>query len=99
MRKELAVVSGKKRAKEPKILRPEEKFEHHRKVAGVVLEGAQETWAELWRELQGAFVGVMVLPEADKGFKPVCGWPEFLEKMWLLKHQIDYARRFSDGTM
>jgi hypothetical protein len=28
---------------------------------------------------------------------PECGWPEFLEKMWLLRHYLDYAKRLSEG--
>ncbi|ABK18939.1 hypothetical protein Sfum_3266 [Syntrophobacter fumaroxidans MPOB] len=99
MTKQLTVVSGRKPGKGRKVLLPAEKFKHHRKVTGVVLQGAQDAWAELWQELQGTVTdGVMILPEAEKGFKPKCGWPEFLEKMWLLKHQIDYAKRFSEGT-
>jgi hypothetical protein len=36
----------------------------------------------------------MVTPEMEEGFKPACGWPEFLEKLWLLKHYLDYIHRF-----
>jgi hypothetical protein len=39
----------------------------------------------------------MVTPEAEKGFRPKCGWPEFLEKMWVLRHYLDYAKRYSEG--
>jgi len=28
-------------------------------------------------------------------FKPSCGWPEFMEKMWLLRHYLDFLARFS----
>jgi hypothetical protein len=35
----------------------------------------------------------MVTAEMQKGFVPACGWPEFLEKMWLLKHYLDSVGR------
>ncbi|MDY0041431.1 MAG: hypothetical protein RBS57_14060, partial [Desulforhabdus sp.] len=63
-----------------------------------VLQDAQTTWGEIWKELQGEVTdGCMVLPQAENGFNPRCGWPEFLEKMWLLKHYLDYASRFSSS--
>lgn len=97
---QLTVISGSNPGDGRTILRPDEKFKHFRNVTGSVLQDAQNTWAELWRELQGEVVdGVMVLPEADKGFKPKCGWPEFLERMWILKRQLDYAQRFSEGVV
>ena len=100
MTRQLTVISGNGPAEGRKVLAPEEKLKHFRNVTGVVLQDAQDTWTELWRELQGEVVdGVMILPDAEKGFKPKCGWPELLEKMWLLKHKLDYAKRFCDGTM
>ncbi len=64
-----------------------------------VMQDALNVWADLWGELQGSITcGVMVLPEAENGFKPSCGWPEFLEKMWLLRHYLDFDRRFSEGN-
>lgn len=31
----------------------------------------------------------------EKGFTPSCGWPEFLEKMWILRQNLDFLARFS----
>jgi hypothetical protein len=99
MAKQLTVISKNGPPEGRKVLLPEEKFKHLRNITGVVLQDAQNSWAELWCELQGEVVdGVMILPDAEKGFKPKCGWPEFLEKMWILKHKLDYAKRFCDGT-
>ena len=36
----------------------------------------------------------LVGPELQEGFQPCCGWPEFLERFWLLKHYLDYTHRF-----
>jgi hypothetical protein len=97
---QLTVVSSNRSGAERKILLPEEKFKHFRNVIGAVLEDAQDTWGELWDEFQGeATDGVMVLAKVEEGFKPQCGWPEFLEKMWLLKHYLDHAKRFSEGKI
>jgi hypothetical protein len=100
MANQLTVISRNGPAEGRKVLLPKEKFKHFRNVTGAVLQDAQDIWADLWNELQGEVVdGVMILPDAEKGFKPKCGWPEFLEKMWLLKHKLDYANRFCDGEM
>lgn len=75
---------------------PARELQHFKNVTGNVMQDALNVWADLWKELEGQVVsGVMVLPEAENGFKPSCGWPEFLEKMWLLRHYLDFAGRFS----
>lgn len=76
---------------------PARELQHFKNVTGSVMQDALNVWAELWGELQGSVTcGVMVLPEAENGFKPSCGWPEFLEKMWLLKHYLDFTKKFSE---
>ena len=79
---------------------PDTKLRHFRNVTGVLMRDTLDVWADMWEELQGCVTGgAMVLPEAEQGLKPKCGWPEFLEKMWLLKHYLDYTKRFSEGSM
>jgi peptide methionine sulfoxide reductase MsrB len=78
---------------------PDTKLRHFRNVTAVLMRDALDVWADMWEELHGRVTcGAAVLPEAEKGFKPKCGWPEFLEKMWLLKHYLDYTKRFSEGS-
>lgn len=78
---------------------PARELQHFKNVTSNVMQDALNVWADLWGELQSSVTcGVMVLPEAEDGFKPSCGWPEFLEKMWLLRHYMDFARRFSKGN-
>ncbi|OGP58765.1 MAG: hypothetical protein A2V67_18065 [Deltaproteobacteria bacterium RBG_13_61_14] len=78
--------------------RPETKLRHFRNVNASVLQNALDTWGDVWNEFEGTVThGCLVTPEAAKGFKPKCGWPEFLEKMWLLKHYLDYAKSFCEG--
>ena len=73
-------------------------LEHLLKVSGSVAQDANKVWAEMWSELkQMSTGGGMIVPEASQGFVPGCGWPEFLEKFWLLKHYLDSIQRICDG--
>lgn len=66
-----------------------------RYVIASVNHEALKVWADLWKELQaGVTPAGLVSPELQEGFKPSCGWPEFLERFWLLKHYLDYTHRF-----
>ncbi len=66
-----------------------------RYVVASVDESALKVWDELWREFQeGVTPAGAVTAEMENGFQPSCGWPEFLEKFWLLKHYLDYILRF-----
>jgi hypothetical protein len=88
---------------------PQVELKHFQNVIGNVTQDALNVWAEIWGELQqGVHTGVTIAPQADEDaaaggvesfaggpFKPSCGWPEFLEKMWLLRHYLDFLARFS----
>jgi len=72
-------------------------LDHLLKVAGSISQDANKTWAELWGELKRLTTGGgLIVPEGEKGFVPECGWPEFLEKFWLLKHYLDSIQRICD---
>jgi hypothetical protein len=72
-------------------------LDHLLKVAGSISQDANKTWADIWGELKHLTTGGgLVVPEAEKGFVPECGWPEFLEKFWLLKHYLDSIQRICD---
>ncbi len=72
-------------------------LDHLLKVAGSISQDANKTWAEMWGELKRLTTGGgLVVSEAGKGFVPECGWPEFLEKFWLLKHYLDSIQRICD---
>ncbi|MFB3894111.1 MAG: hypothetical protein ACE15C_19075 [Phycisphaerae bacterium] len=69
-------------------------LEHLLKVAASVCQDANQAWAEVWGELkQCATADGMITPQAQLGFIPKCGWPEFLEKVWLIKHYLDSVQR------
>ncbi len=73
---------------------PMVQLEHLLKVAGAVTQDANKVWAEIWAEMKRFTTpGGMVVPDGENGFVPSCGWPEFLEKFWLLKHYLDSVQR------
>ena len=47
--------------------------------------------------LEGVTPVGLVSPRMQDGFTPACGWPEFLAKMWLLKHYLDCTARMCQG--
>lgn len=62
-------------------------------VTNNLVQDALSVWANLWAELEG-----QVEPDGQKTqdkFEPSCGWNEFLEKMWVLKHYLDFVKRLS----
>ena len=75
-------------------LTPLAELEHLLKVAGSVAQDANKVWAEIWEELRDcAGTGGSSGPQDDNGFVPSCGWTEFLEKFWELKHYLDSIQR------
>ncbi len=70
-----------------------------RYVVGAVNDDALKVWADIWDQFKsGVTPAGVVLPQIQEGFKPSCGWGEFLEKVWLLKHYLDYVQRFCRET-
>jgi hypothetical protein len=77
---------------------PDEMLRHFRNVTRSMLEDSLRIWADLYAEFDGRVTyGSMITADAKKGFKPACGWPEFLEKMRRLEHYLDHARRICEG--
>jgi hypothetical protein len=73
---------------------PRPHLEHLLKVAASVTRDANNVWAEMWNEFKPHVTpGGVVSADMQKGFVPDCGWPEFLEKFWLLKHYLDSIDR------
>jgi len=71
---------------------------HLRNVSDSVLQDALDAWGDVWDQLQGSVThGYMIMPEAEAGLQPKCGWPEFLEKLWVLRHHLEYLKRLSEG--
>ncbi len=69
---------------------------HFRNVTNSVVQETLNVWSDIWGELEGSVAcGAAVALEDDKGFTPSCGWPAFLEKMWVLRQNLDFLSRFS----
>ena len=69
-------------------------LEHLLKVADSVAKDANGVWAEIWDQFKPHVTNDgLIGPEMSRGFTPACGWAEFLEKLWLLKHYLDYVQR------
>jgi len=77
---------------------PDRVLRNFRYVVGSVDDEALKVWADLWKEFQQVVTtNGMVLPGAEHGFKPSCGWPQFLEKFWVLKHYLDNIHHLCQG--
>lgn len=73
---------------------PLSELEHLLKVAASVTQDANEVWTEIWSQVKPLAVDSRKAgKQADDGLVPSCGWPEFLEKLWLLKHYLDSVER------
>jgi hypothetical protein len=63
-------------------------------VTNSLVQDALTVWADLWAELEGR-VESEEPSQRTKEFEPSCGWDEYLEKMWVLKHYLDFVKRLS----
>jgi len=96
MERNLRLVSSEQEKREQAS--PEEMLRHFRNVTRSMLEDSLTIWGELYSEFEGRVTcGAMITADARKGFKPRCGWPEFLEKMRRLEHYLDHAKRICEG--
>ncbi len=79
------------------VVSNDEKSRLFRNTMNSLTTDAIEVWVEIWEEFVDKVVtrGCIILPEAKDGFKPDCGWPEFFEKIWLLKHYLDHSWKYS----
>lgn len=64
-------------------------------VTNNLVQDALTVWADLWAELEGFVEPDGATGRAKSEFEPSCGWTEFLEKMWVLKHYLDFVKRLS----
>jgi hypothetical protein len=98
MRHEFEVLPGGITQFESSEALAEKQLRHFRNVNNSLLQDALDTWGDIWDQFQGSLTnGVMIVPEMEKSFEPECGWPEFLEKMWLLRHYVDQTKRMYEG--
>jgi len=77
------------------------RMRHFQGVAASVMGQAIQVWEEILKDLEDPRSPEEIIdgvPLSD-GALPACGWPEFMEKLHLLGHYIDYTRRLCDGSV
>ena len=82
-------------------------LQDYKNVNNSLMQDALNVWADLWAELdttrrrpperdgQVGGTGNMTKLQTEDGFEPSCGWSQFLEKMWVLRYYLDFAKRLS----
>ncbi len=79
--------------------KPDRALKNLKYVVSAVDADALKTWNDLWDELKNvATISGMIIPEMEQGFCPTCGWADFLEKFWLLKHYLDYINHLCQAS-
>lgn len=83
------------------IERTNAKLRHFRGVSASVLSDALSLWEEIWEVCQDPRTCEEILEgvEAAEGRVPTCGWAEFMAKLNLLRHYLDYTKRLCDGSV
>lgn len=64
-------------------------------VTNSLVQDALNVWADLWAELEGRVEPDSTGHRNPNKIEPSCGWTEYLEKMWVLKHYLDFVKRLS----
>lgn len=77
------------------------RMRHVHGVAASVLDEAEKVFAEIWQACQDPRTPEEIIDgvELQEDALPSCGWPEFLDKVHLLGHYLDYARRLMEGAI
>jgi hypothetical protein len=71
-----------------------------RYVVASVNDEALKAWTDLWEQLRsGVTPAGVVLPDMEQGFTPPCGWSQFFETFWLMKHYLDYVHRLCEDSV
>ncbi len=85
----------------------ETELQDYKNVNNSLMQDALNVWADLWAELDSSRrrplepdghigeSGNMTKLQIEDGFEPSCGWSQFLEKMWVLRYYLDFAKRLS----
>lgn len=74
---------------------PATELQDFKNVTNNLVQDALTVWADLWAELDSRVEPDRLDLKAKNNFEPSCGWNEYLEKMWVLKHYLDFVKRLS----
>jgi len=77
------------------------RMRHFHGISLSVIADAENLWVEIWQACQDPRTPEEIIDgvELSEGAIPACGWPELKEKLHLLGHYLDYARRLLGGSM
>lgn len=83
------------------IERTNAKLRHFRGVAASVMNDALKVWQQIWENCIDTRTCEEILEgiDATESHIPLCGWTELREKLYLLRHYIEYAQRLCDGSI
>ena len=86
---------------EMEVERINAKLRHFRGIAANVMKEAMKVWQQIWEECSDPRTCDDILggDDTQDGEIPLCGWPEFMEKLHLLGHYIDYTKRLCEGSI
>ncbi|MBN2374776.1 MAG: hypothetical protein JXD22_00125 [Sedimentisphaerales bacterium] len=71
-------------------------LQEFKKITNQVMQDALVVWAQLWGELESRVPSEgKELSRANEKGEPSCEWSDFIEKMWLLRHYLDFTKRLS----
>jgi hypothetical protein len=83
------------------IERTNAKLRHFRGIAAGVLKDACQVWQQIWDVCQDPRTCDEILEGIQEPLSqiPTCGWAEFREKLYLLRHYLDYTHRLCSGSI
>lgn len=91
---EMAKIKADLEASVSQRLSDPDELRNFKHVTNGLVQDAINVWDELWAELDGTDEsGALV--KLESGFEPSCGWTEYLQKMWTLRHYLNFAKRYS----
>ena len=85
---------------DPALRSAEQMLKNLRYVVASINDEALKAWTEMWEQLRtGVTPAGAVLPDMQQGFTPPCGWSQFFETFWLMKHYLDYVHRLCEDSV
>jgi hypothetical protein len=71
-------------------------LQEFKNITNRMMQDALQVWAQLWGELESRVPSEgRELPSAAEKGTSSYEWSEFIEKMWLLRHYLDFTKRLS----
>jgi hypothetical protein len=97
----IAAGEGRHEAIRTEIDRANARMRHFRAVAASLLSDALGLWDGIWQACEDPRTADEILEGAPEPREriPACGWNEFREMLYALRHHLDHAKRLCDGSV